>query len=117
MWSTPRSPRSRSRKSRPCIKNTLKIQDLGEEQSTKLNLASNFPWLLTNVTLVNGEQIAATKPYHIIEHGDYKVGLISIAEIEWVSTLSAFDEEDIHFEDIVECSEKWSKILSKLFFS
>lgn len=65
------------------------------------------------MTLVTGEQIAATKPYHIIEHGDYKIGFIGIAEIEWVATLAAFDEDDINFEDIVESSEKWSEKLSK----
>lgn len=70
--------------------------------------------MLTNVTLVNGEQIAATKPYHIVENGDFRVGFISIAEVDWIATLAAFDEDDIHFEDIVESSEKWAKILSNL---
>lgn len=58
----------------------LTMEDLGEEQSTKLNLASNYPWLLSNVTYVDGTQIAATTPYKIIERFGWKIGIISIAE-------------------------------------
>jgi hypothetical protein len=68
------------------------------------------------VTFVDGEQIAATAPYTILERGAWKVGIISIAEYDWISTLSLFDPEDLHYEDIVECTEHWGQKLSKGWF-
>ena len=35
--------------------------------------STNFPWLLTNVTYLNGEQIANTKQFVVFEHQNIRV--------------------------------------------
>ena len=63
------------------------------------------------MTLVDGAQIAGTIPFTIVERFGWKIGIISIAEQDWITTLSCFDVDDILFEDIVLSTEKWSKYL------
>ena len=70
-----------------------------------------FPWLLSNVTLIDGSQIAATEPFTVIERFGYKIGIMNIAEFDWITTLNCFDVEDIRFRDIVKDTERWSKVL------
>ena len=93
------------------VTNFSNFQDLGEEQAINLNSQCNFPWLLSNVKLVDGEQVAKTKPYHIEEKSGYKIGFLGIAEFEWIATLSTFDVEDLEYEDFVECSNRMGKEL------
>ena len=81
---------------------------MGEERAIELNKQCNFPWLLTNVTFVDGHQLAETKQYTILERGPYRVGVIGIAEFDWITTLSCIETSDIHYEDIVECSDEWA---------
>lgn len=66
---------------------------------------------MTNLNLVNGENLVATEDYHIIERGKFKIGVIGLAEPDWVATLAAFDEEDIVYEDMVQSANKWSRKL------
>ena len=87
--------------------------DFGEEQALKLTQMSKFPWLLSNVHLVDGSHIAGSLDYTIIEHAGHKIGVIALAESDWISTLSHFDAEDIEFEDPVECAEELSSKLSR----
>lgn len=85
--------------------------DLGEEQATRLTGMSNFPWLLSNVHLVDGSNIAGSLDYTVIEHAGHKIGLIALAEEDWIATLSHFDAEDVDFDDPVECAEELSEKL------
>lgn len=87
--------------------------DFGEEQALKLTQMSKFPWLLSNVHLVDGSHIAGSLDYTIIEHAGHKIGVIALAESDWISTLSHFDAEDIEFEDPIECAEELSSKLSR----
>ena len=84
---------------------------MGEERAIDLNRACNFPWLLTNVTFVDGHQIAHTKKYHIVERGSYKVGFIGIAEFDWITTLTSIELDDVHYDDIVTSSDNWGQKL------
>ena len=71
----------------------------------------NFPWILSNVTLIDGTQIAATEPFTCIERFGYKIGIMNIAEFDWITTLNCFDVEDIRFRDIVKDTERWARVL------
>lgn len=71
---------------------------------------------MTNLNLVNGENLVGTKDYLIVERGRFKIGIISIAEVEWVAALAAFDEEDIVYDDMVECTNIWAEKLSNFLF-
>jgi 5'-nucleotidase len=66
---------------------------------------------LSNVTLVDGSPLAATKPYTIIERFGWKIGVISIAEEDWIGTLGCIDPDDIQFTNIIESTNEWSAYL------
>lgn len=59
----------------------------------------NFPWLLSNVKMVDGTPIANSKDYEIIEHNGIKIGLIGLAEFDWIVTLSHYEVDELSFED------------------
>lgn len=67
--------------------------------------------MLSNVTLIDGTQIAATEPFVTIERFGYKIGIMSISEFDWITTLNCFDVEDIRFRDIVKDTERWARVL------
>lgn len=73
-----------------------------------------FPWVLSNVKLVDGNQIADSQEYAILEHQGYKIGIMGIAEDEWIATLPKFDPEDLIFLDPVDCATNLAKRLSKV---
>ncbi len=73
--------------------------DLGEEQAIVLNKQCKFPWLLSNLHFNNGSAIGASKDFHIIEHQGFKIGIIGLAESEWIDTLSNYDTNDLDFDD------------------
>ena len=80
--------------------------DLGLERLQYLNSKCNFPWLLTNLTNLNGLRFASSLPYSYIEKNGYKIGLIGLIEYDWISTLSCLDVEDIIYEDFVSAGER-----------
>ena len=86
--------------------------DFGEEQALRLTQMSKFPWLLSNVHLVDGSHIAGSLDYTIIEHAGHKIGVIGLAEFDWIATLSHFDVEDLHFEDATQTADRLGKFLS-----
>lgn len=81
----------------------------------KLNNSCNFPWLLSNVKLEGGEPLVDTKDYHIEERNGVKIGIIGLAEFDWISTLRCYELSDLDYEDISECGERMAIFLSKYF--
>lgn len=73
----------------------------------------DFPWVMSNVKLIDGKQIADSKEFCIIEHNGLKIGIIGIAEKDWIETLPKFDPEDLLFYDPVECADALAEKLSK----
>lgn len=80
--------------------------DLGVEQLQHLNSRTNFPWLLSNLTSINGSRFGGSLPYHMITKSGYKVGVIGLIEYDWVTTLNCLDVDDIIYEDFVECGTR-----------
>jgi 5'-nucleotidase len=87
--------------------------DLGEDQAKFLIDKCAFPWLLTNVKHIDGEPLANTLDYTIIETQGHRIGVIGLAESEWVATLSHFDPEDLDFQNPIEIGEEWGKKLKE----
>ena len=80
--------------------------DLGLERLQYLNSKTNFPWLLTNLTNLNGTRFVSSLAYHIVEKDGYKLGLIGLIEYDWITTLTCLDVEDITYEDFVSAGER-----------
>ncbi|KAL4234758.1 hypothetical protein ACF0H5_006400 [Mactra antiquata] len=81
--------------------------DFGVDHLEDFAEATNFPWLLSNITdKLNNEPLANGKIKHMIDWHGTKVGLMGLVEEEWIDTLSTIDPEDIIFEDFVEVGNK-----------
>lgn len=85
---------------------------MGYEISKNLNEKCNFPWLLTNVTLINGDRVASTKEYHIEERNGKRIGFIGLGELDWISTLNCLCIDDLDYEDFNLCGERMARFLS-----
>ena len=60
---------------------------------------STFPWLLANIIeKETGKPLAGAEPTCIIDHAGVKVGLIGIAEQEWITTLATVSEDQLNYE-------------------
>jgi len=88
--------------------------DFDNDQVTSLLERCNFPWLLTNVKLkTTGSCFSGTEEFMVIEHNKLRIGLIGLAEFDWIATLSNMSEEDLDYEDFVTCGERWAKHLKQ----
>lgn len=85
--------------------------DLGLERLQFLNGKCNFPWMLTNLTNVNGTRFASSLEYHVVEKNGLTIGLLGLIEYDWIVTLCCLDVEDIIFEDFVASAQRLAKLL------
>lgn len=85
--------------------------DLGIERLQFLNGKCNFPWLLTNLTNINGTRFASSLEYQIVEKNGLTIGLLGLIEYEWIVTLCCLDVEDIIFEDFVSSAQRLARRL------
>jgi 5'-nucleotidase len=86
--------------------------DFDNEQATSLFQRSNFPWLLTNIKMKSdGKPFPGTSEFHVINHHGFRVGVIGLAESEWIETLESLTLDDLDYEDFVTCAERWGKHL------
>lgn len=49
----------------------------------------------------------------ILEHNGVKIGVIGLAEEEWLDCIMGMEEDDYTFEDFIESGKKWSKKLKE----
>ncbi|CAF0939710.1 unnamed protein product [Brachionus calyciflorus] len=86
--------------------------DMGVEILNKLVKRSNFPWLLSNIydpeTLKPFLELNTQVTLTI---NNVKVGIIALAEKEWVKSLSSVSFDDILFESFVYVARKFAKEL------
>jgi 5'-nucleotidase len=60
---------------------------------------STFPWLLANIIeKESGLPLAGAAPTTIIDHGGVKVGVVGLAEQEWIATLVTVNEDQLDYE-------------------
>lgn len=81
----------------------------------KLNLKTNFPWLLSNLEMLDGSRLAGTEKFRILEKGGFKFGIIGLAELGWITTLNGLDMDELSYEDYVTCGTKLAKELREVY--
>ena len=88
--------------------------DFGMENLAACVRESDFPWLLANITLArDGEHLCGAVPTAVIHHDGVKVGIVGLAEEEWIDTLSAVSPEDLRYEDFVACGRRLATELER----
>eukprot|EP00968_Pinguiococcus_pyrenoidosus_P026713 scaffold7328_cov314-Pinguiococcus_pyrenoidosus.AAC.52 len=75
--------------------------DFGVEKMAQLISKTNFPWLLSNVQLLDETADNLFKDRILIEWEGYRIGLMGLVEGEWVDTLGMVDPEDLVYFDFV----------------
>lgn len=84
--------------------------DFGVQELTDFVDRCDFPWLLSNIIWKEtGRPIADAKEFHILEHDGVKIGLIGIAEFDWIETMNTFELSDVIYEDFADCSIRLEK--------
>ena len=59
--------------------------------------------------------MVGTKDYHILDHKGYKIGIIGLAEKEWIDTLPCFEPKDLIYTPFVKVAKDLTKFLSIFF--
>ncbi|KAI8471753.1 MAG: Metallo-dependent phosphatase-like protein [Monoraphidium minutum] len=79
--------------------------DYGIDNFEALRVACDFPWLLANVMDADtGLPLGGCEASVIIEHAGIRVGLMGLAEREWVDTLPCVEPEDVIYVDYSEAA-------------
>ena len=63
----------------------------------------------------DGSRIAGTQEFKILVKNGIRIGLIGLAEFEWICTLNVFDIDDVIYEDYVYAGDKIAKMLRDRF--
>ncbi|WP_435358954.1 5'-nucleotidase C-terminal domain-containing protein [Haloarchaeobius sp. DFWS5] len=89
--------------------------DYGFEAVQNFSAASEFPWVMANVVQKeSGEPIPGTEPYHVVEKGGVKVGVIGLADEKIKSkTAVDFDEEGYELQDYTDVGNEYAQQLKE----
>lgn len=84
------------------------LLDFGLDVLESLVKKSNFPWILSNVfdAETNKPLVNNTFTKVVVQVGNVKVGVIALAEKDWVVSLASVNFDDILFESYVETANK-----------
>lgn len=81
--------------------------DFGVENLQQCMKESTFPWLLANILDKDTKApLAGARPTAVLTHAGVKVGVVGLAEQEWIATLVTVTEEQIDYEDFVACGRR-----------
>ena len=81
--------------------------DGGVDRLAELIERCPFPWLFSNVKgKEDRKPLSNCKEWHIIQHAGYKVGLMGLAEYEWLETIGTFFLETAEYEDFIACANR-----------
>jgi len=84
--------------------------DFGIEHLENLIKRCRFPWISSNVKCKeNNLPLAGCVEYVIHEHNGIKLGLMGLAEIEWLESIDTFDHDHIVYEPFVDCAKRLTK--------
>jgi 5'-nucleotidase len=88
--------------------------DFGLEVLDKWAAKCTFPWLMSNVIdNETGRPLGNGKITHIMNHGDFRVGLMGLVEREWLDTLPTIDPNEVTFIDYIEAGNRLADDLLK----
>jgi len=76
----------------------------------RLKEKTSFPWLLSNVKdPKTKEPLGGCEDHKIVEHDGVKIGLIGLAEEEWLDCVPSFGEDEYEYESFVTVAKEWCK--------
>ncbi|CRL06860.1 CLUMA_CG019615, isoform A [Clunio marinus] len=88
--------------------------DFGLDVLQNLVKMCNFPWLMSNVIdNETGRPLGNGKITHIINHGEFRVGLMGLVEKEWLETIPTIDPNEVTFIDYIEAGNRLANDLIK----
>lgn len=88
--------------------------DFGLDVLQKWVEKTNFPWLMSNVIdNETGRPLGNGKISHIMNHNDFRVGLMGLVEKEWLDTLPTIDPNEVTYIDYVEAGNRLADDLIK----
>ncbi|XP_078365023.1 uncharacterized protein LOC144649408 isoform X1 [Oculina patagonica] len=89
--------------------------DFGVDELMEFSVATNCPWLLSNVIdKMTERQLADGEIKRIIEWGGRKIGFMGLVEEEWLVTLATVDREEVTYLDFVTEGTKLAKELREV---
>ncbi|CAE8582482.1 unnamed protein product, partial [Polarella glacialis] len=88
--------------------------DFGVDQLQEMAAATNFPWLISNVTdKATGRPLANGIVTRMMDYHGRKVGLIGLVEKEWLVTLATIDPDEVDYEDFCPCARRLARQLKE----
>lgn len=63
--------------------------------------------------MIDGSAIANSKDYEIIEHNGIKIGVIGLAEYDWIVTLAHYEVDELSFTDPAKLGDELSIMLRR----
>lgn len=88
--------------------------DFGLEVLGKWVEKCNFPWLMSNVIdNETGRPLGNGKITHILNHNNFRVGLMGLVEKEWLDTLPTIDPNEVTYIDYAEAGNRLADDLIK----
>ncbi|KAG2499917.1 hypothetical protein HYH03_002204 [Edaphochlamys debaryana] len=86
--------------------------DWGVDNLVKLNSQCNFPWLMANVLQKDSDlPFASAQATWLHDWGGIKVGIVGLAEEDWLTTLGTVEPEDVAYVDFVEMGRRKAREL------
>lgn len=64
--------------------------------------------------MVDGSCIANSKDFEVLEHQGIRIGLIGLAEYDWIMTLSHYEVDEIAFTDPAQRGDELAIMLRKM---
>lgn len=81
--------------------------DFGKENLRQCVAESNFPWLLANIAdRADGLGLCGAVPTATFTHNGVKLGVVGLAEEEWIATLATVSASELIYEDFVACGRR-----------
>lgn len=75
------------------------------EEISSLFRRCKFPWLCSNIfDLKTGGILAENHVYYVEEKGGVRIGIMGLAESEWLNTITEIDMSIVRYEDFVKCA-------------
>ncbi|KAL4509211.1 hypothetical protein ABPG72_018142 [Tetrahymena utriculariae] len=74
----------------------------------------NFPWLCSNIFNIRTNGILADNhAYYIEERAGVRIGIMGMAENDWLNTITEIDMSIVRYEDFVKCAKQLIEVLKK----
>ncbi|EGR28866.1 ser thr protein phosphatase family protein, putative [Ichthyophthirius multifiliis] len=90
--------------------------DFSIEVAEKLFQKCNFPWLCSNVFNIETNCIFANNnAYSILEKNGLVIGIMGLAEADWLNSVSEIDLSLVKYEDFVACGRRLTKIMKEQY--